>query len=95
MISTFVILQCHGVHGSFLQSLQEKLNQIANVFSVGTLESELFRSHRAQSESLAESFARSAHTQRQTISKYNAITQFTNVNNDDILLRRNRRNFRE
>lgn len=67
---TFVILQCHGVHGSFLQSLQEELNQIANVFSVGTLESELFRSHRAQSESLAESFAGSAHAQKGKDKRY-------------------------
>lgn len=68
---TFVILQGHCVHGSFLQSLQEKLNQIANVFSVGTLESELFRAYCAQSESLAESFARSAREEETNQKKKN------------------------
>ena len=53
-----VVLKSHGVHGAFLQSFQEELDQISDVFRVRALEGELFGPDGAQSESLAESFAR-------------------------------------
>ncbi len=54
---TFVVLESHDEFGAFLESVEEALDQVADVFGIGTLEGELLTADGGQGESLREGLA--------------------------------------